>query len=99
MKFYFVCKRADANYKNIDLVKGMIFESMLPNAATTSANFDLGQSASATYLGSTVKGCLGSSLWIMASRTSFLMTHRQSSDDVSNYLSLALTEDEVQMLK
>lgn len=42
---------------------------------------------------------MGSSSWNVASKMSFLTTPRQSTDELSNYLCLSLTEDEVSVLQ
>lgn len=101
MSFHFVCKESEANYRKLGecLVRRMIFESTKPNIATTSTECDQSNNSSATKFSSSNGNNLGSSSWSVSRKMSFHTTPRQSSDELSMYLSFLLTEEEVKLLK
>lgn len=48
---------------------------------------------------SSVSGSLGSSSWNLSNKMSFLTTPKLSFDEASNYISLSLIKDEIEMLR
>lgn len=103
MNCHFVCKEAAENYREIGetLVRRMISESTISKTATASSALDKNESDNTAPIGDWFHNqrYLGSSSWCLESKMSFLTTHRQSTDELTIYFSLPLSENEVNIIK